>query len=223
MKKIRALISDLDGTALNSGKKGFLRLGILAERNGIDFTEEVQMRLRENWGLSPVELIMIGFSVNREVAEDVYNQWVHLDKLDPIPLVEGVEEMLRQNVEKGIINFIFTSRHTKSACDVLKRFNIIHLFKDVVGVEGGLIVSASEFRKPDPRSLNNLLQFIHERHGISKDEIVYVGDEIFDIQCGMGAGLLTFGVTSGLKTKEELITAGAPEQNVFPTLAHIIF
>lgn len=221
--RIKAVIYDLDGTILNSGKKGFVRLGILAEQNGIVFTTEIQNRLKENWGLSPVELIAIGFGVSKEFAENIYKQWVHADKLDPIPLVDGVIEMLEQNIYKGIANFVFTSRHTESAHNVLKRFRIIDLFEDVVGIEGGVEVLVSEFRKPDPRSLDNLLQFIEENYGIQKAEIAYIGDEIFDIECGMGAGLKTYGVTSGLKSKEELKRAGALEENIFPTVAHIIF
>jgi phosphoglycolate phosphatase-like HAD superfamily hydrolase len=221
--KIRAMIYDLDGTLLNSGRRGFDRLGMLARQNSINFSQSVQERLKEFWGLPPTELIAIGLGVTRESAEDIHRQWIEWDKKDPIPLVGGVVEMLEKNIRNGIVNFVFTSRHTESAFDILKRYHIIDFFEDAIGIEGGAFVPMSEFRKPNPRSLDNLLQFINENYGISRNDIAYVGDEIFDIQCGMGAGLLTFGVTSGIKTKEDLVDAGAIEGNIFPTVAHIAF
>jgi len=220
---IQVAIYDLDGTLLNSGKKGFARLGILAEKNGIVFTAEIQKRLRENWGLSPIELIEIGFNVDKDFAEDIYKQWIQIDTLDPIPLVDNAVEILQRNLQKGIVNFVFTSRHTQDAHNVLQQFEIIDLFEDVVGVEGGAAVPASGFRKPDPHSLDNLLQFIAENYGIQKDNIAYIGDEVFDIECGIGAGLHTFGVTSGIKDKDELKKAGASEGSIFPTVAYVIF
>ena len=221
--KIRAIIYDLDGTILNSGKRGFDRLGLLAQQNNIDFGIYTQGRLKELWGLPPVDLIMTGLEVAKGVAEEIHRQWIEWDKKDPIPLVDGVVGMLKKNIREGIANFLFTSRHTGSAHDVLMRYRIVSFFEDAIGIDGGAFVSMSEFRKPDPRSLDNLLQFIDENYGISRNEIAYVGDEIFDILCGMGAGLKTYGVLSGLKKKEELIAAGAIEENIFPTVAHIVF
>jgi phosphoglycolate phosphatase-like HAD superfamily hydrolase len=221
--KIRAVIYDLDGTLLNSGKRGFDRLGMLARQNNIDFSQSVQKCLKEFWGLPPTELISTGLGVTKEIAEKIHKQWIEWDKKDPIPLVGGVVEMLEKNIQKGIFNFVFTSRHTESALDILKRYNIISFFEDAIGIEGGAFVPMSEFRKPNPHSLDNLLQFINENYGISRNGIAYVGDEIFDIQCGMGAKLETYGVLSGLKTKEELIAVGACAGNIFLTVAHIAF
>ena len=50
---------------------------------------------------------------------------------------------------------------------------------------------------------------------------MYVGDEIFDTQCGLGAGVRTYGVTSGLKTKEELHNAGIPLEMIYSSVIHI--
>lgn len=220
---IKAAIYDLDGTILNSGKKGLVRLGELAERNGLLFSQEIKKRLRKEWGLPPIELITIGFGITKKFAKEIHRQWAEADKIDPIPLVRGVPELLQRNIEKGIINFIFTSRKKGSAFNILRQFKIIDLFEDVVGTNGGKSVKKTGFKKPDPRSIDNLLKLIDEVYGIQKNEVAYIGDEIVDIECSNGAGLVTFGVTSGLKSKRQLIKAGALEGNVFPTVAHIFF
>ncbi|TSC52697.1 MAG: hypothetical protein LiPW41_67 [Parcubacteria group bacterium LiPW_41] len=219
----RAAIYDLDGTLLNSGKEGFIRLCGLAEKNGINLNPKVKRRLKKEWGLPPIELIATGFEITKKFAREIHRQWVEADKIDPIPLVKGVPELLQRNIDNGIINFVFTSRKKRSARNVLKQFNVIHFFEDVVGTDGGIDIPRSGFRKPDPRSLNCLLQFIEENYGIQKNQIAYIGDEIVDIQCGVGAGVKTFGVTSGLKKKHELKNAAEFEVDIFPTVIHIVF
>jgi len=221
---IKAVIYDLDGTLLNSGREGYRRLIALGRQFNIEITNEVEKQLHLNWGLDPENLIMKGFSVSLTIAQEIHNAWGAWDKNDPIPLVEGVPEMLQKNIlDKRIANFVFTSRKTKSARNVLKSFSIAHLFEEVVGTTGGVLVRKTKLKKPNPKALKNLLVFINDYYGISRDNIAYVGDEIFDIKCGMGAGLLTYGVTSGLKTKEELHAAGAPLEMIYPTVTHIEF
>ena len=221
---IKAVIYDLDGTLLNSGKEGYRRLIALGRQYNIEITNEVERRLHENWGLDPENLIMKGFNVPLVIAQEIHNAWSIWDKNDPIPLVTGVPEMLQKNIfDKGIANFVFTSRKTKSAINVLKSFSIAHLFEEVVGTTGGIFVRKTGLKKPDPRALKNLLVFINDYYNISRENIAYVGDEIFDIQCGIGAGLLTYGVTSGLKTKEELHGAGAPLEMIYSSVINIEF
>lgn len=221
--KVSAAIYDLDGTLLNSGKEGYRRLLALGEQFGIEITPETEKRIRETWGLDPENLIVQGFNISLPLAREIHAAWIVWDDHEPIPLVSGVPEMLQKNVDNGILNFVFTSRKTESAKSVLKKFSIDHLFEDVVGTDGGTFVPRSKFKKPNSRALNNLLHFINKHHHIPQNEVIYVGDEIFDIKCGMGAGLQTFGVISGLKTTEELLAAGATSNMIFPDVAHIIF
>ena len=231
MKKIKAAIYDLDGTILNSGREGFRRLGILAEKNNIPFTKEIQDRLEENWGLSPIKLIAVGFNVSEDVARNLHKQWVEWDEQEPIPLVDGIKKRLEYNLENGVINFIFTSRHTESAFNVLQKNSIIHLFEDIVGIEGGVhfneldmqYIETTGYEKPNPRALDNLLAFIRDFFGFEGDEVAYIGDEIFDIQCGTGAGLQTFAVLSGLKRFEKLIATGISEKMIYKNAADIVF
>lgn len=231
MKKIKVAIYDLDGTILNSGREGFKRLGILAEKNSILFTKEVQDRLEENWGFSPIRLIAVGFNVSEDVAKDLHKQWVEWDEREPIPLVEGIKERLENNLENGIVNFIFTSRHTESAFNVIQKNNITHLFEDIVGIEGGVhfneldmqYIEATGYEKPNPRALDNLLAFIKDFFGFERDEVAYIGDEIFDVQCGTGAGLQTFAVLSGLKRFERLKMTGISEKRIYKNATDIIF
>lgn len=59
--------------------------------------------------------------------------------------------------------------------------------------------------KPDPFAV---LEAIHQV-GLSKEEILYVGDSGVDMQTAKNAGVTAVGVTWGFRTKEELISNGA--------------
>lgn len=55
--------------------------------------------------------------------------------------------------------------------------------------------------KPDPEIVREAMEGIP---GISLDEVIYCGDSDVDMQTGLGAGVMTVGVTWGFRTREEL-------------------
>ena len=59
--------------------------------------------------------------------------------------------------------------------------------------------------KPHPEPVLRTL----EKFGCKADEALVVGDAVFDIEMGRGAGVKTCGVTYGNGTRQELIDAGA--------------
>ena len=54
--------------------------------------------------------------------------------------------------------------------------------------------------KPDPGIVGLCMQAA----GVTKDEVLYVGDSNVDMQTGIGAGVDTVGVTWGFRSREEL-------------------
>ncbi len=88
--------------------------------------------------------------------------------------------MLKDN---GGRHFILTHRLTESTWGLLKEHRLAHLIEEVVGID-------QDFpRKPDPASLNYLIDTFH----LERTDTMMIGDRRLDIEAGkMQESLLVF-------------------------------
>ncbi|HAZ0640255.1 TPA: HAD-IA family hydrolase [Enterococcus faecium] len=96
----------------------------------------------------------------------------------PFPETKQVLEMLKDN---GGRHFILTHRLTESTWGLLKEHRLAHLIEEVVGID-------QDFpRKPDPASLNYLIDTFH----LERTDTMMIGDRRLDIEAGKNAGVAT--------------------------------
>ncbi|MDQ8283223.1 HAD-IA family hydrolase [Enterococcus faecium] len=96
----------------------------------------------------------------------------------PFPETKQVLEMLKDN---GGCHFILTHRLTESTWGLLKEHRLAHLIEEVVGID-------QDFpRKPDPASLNYLIDTFH----LERTDTMMIGDRRLDIEAGKNAGVAT--------------------------------
>ncbi|HAZ1064450.1 TPA: HAD-IA family hydrolase [Enterococcus faecium] len=96
----------------------------------------------------------------------------------PFPETKQVLEMLK---DKGGRHFILTHRLTESTWGLLKEHRLAHLIEEVVGID-------QDFpRKPDPASLNYLIDTFH----LERTDTMMIGDRRLDIEAGKNAGVAT--------------------------------
>ncbi|MDQ8217349.1 HAD-IA family hydrolase [Enterococcus faecium] len=96
----------------------------------------------------------------------------------PFPETKQVLEMLKDN---GGRHFILTHRLTESTWGLLKEHRLAHLIEEVVGID-------QDFpRKPDPASLNCLIDTFH----LERTDTMMIGDRRLDIEAGKNAGVAT--------------------------------
>lgn len=96
----------------------------------------------------------------------------------PFPETKQVLEMLKDN---GGRHFILTHRLTESTWGLLKEHRLAHLIEEVVGID-------QDFpRKPDPASLNYLIDTFH----LERTDTMMIGDRLLDIEAGKNAGVAT--------------------------------
>ncbi|HBK6781869.1 TPA: HAD-IA family hydrolase [Enterococcus faecium] len=96
----------------------------------------------------------------------------------PFPETKQVLEMLKDN---GGRHFILTHRLTESTWGLLKEHRLAHLIEEVVGID-------QDFpRKPDPASLNYLIDTFH----LERTDTMTIGDRRLDIEAGKNAGVAT--------------------------------
>lgn len=129
----------------------------------------------------------------RDLFDTCYAESGHkLSKLYP-----SVLETLAELNKAGYKMALVTNKPSKFVPEILQQHNIAHYFVDVIGGE--------DFpkRKPDPIALNWLL----EKHQLSAENILMVGDSKNDILAAKNAGCLSFGLTYGYNHGEPISSA----------------
>ena len=113
------------------------------------------------------------------------------NKTKPYPHV--VETLLKLK-EKGIKLAILSNKKQSNTEEITDYIFPKDLFTKVIGQQEGVPI------KPDPTSLNRLISTL----GVSKDEVLYVGDSDSDMMVANNAKVKKVGVTYGYRKKEEI-------------------
>lgn len=207
-KPIRAVIFDLDETlvkyfyttGVSSHQKAARRLGLK-----IPNSEEI----RKNWGLPWKKFIHVLWpEANIEKFRSDYLS--HKDYV--APLLPGAKKILKFLKSKKIILGLITSRDHDLTMGQIKNIDVKKYFDFIMSCD------ETKFDKPDPRVFNEPLKILG-KHGILKNEIIYVGDSLrTDFPAARGAGIKFLALTTGLFSKKDFLTAGVKKENIFSNL-----
>ncbi len=160
MPQVRGIVFDLDGTLVDS------RLDFDAMRRDMGMAAGVPI-------LEALAAIPPGPEYDR-----MY-EIVHRHELQGADLAEpfaGVLDFLQHVNELGIASAILTRNSRESALRTLNRWNLT--FSQVIAREDAP-------PKPDPAGV----LLIAERWGMGPDEMIVIGDYLFDLQAGRRAGM----------------------------------
>lgn len=193
-KPITTILFDLDGTLLDTNELIMQSFEQLLERHypgqytRPDILPFLGPTLAETFNsMDPSKTEMM-------IAE--YREW-NLANHDILASeFDGVKETLVQLKAQGIHMAIVSTKRNDVVQKGLKLLDIEELFETVVGLDD------VQHPKPDPEPLNLAM----ERLGVSKEEVLMVGDNMHDILGGQHAGVRTAGVAWSLKGPEFLKT-----------------
>ena len=123
-----------------------------------------------------------------------YRQWneEHHDEL--VKEYDAVVSTLTQLKEQGIRLAIVSTKRRETIFKGLKLMGVTDLFEFVIGIDDVVNV------KPDPEPV--LLAI--EKLGVSKEDVMMIGDNYHDIEAGQNAGVKTAGVAWSIKGEEFL-------------------
>jgi len=127
-------------------------------------------------------------------AYKVYDEIFAVDCLKGVKPYDGITKLLEALKRMGIKSVVLSN---KSQLGVEKNVNGIFgnkVFDLIYGERDGIP------KKPDPTSLNMII----EELGLSKSEILYVGDTATDMQTALRAGVTSIGVLWGFRDEDEL-------------------
>lgn len=191
---MKALLFDFDGTLLNTNEliiQTFMHVlnekfpGKYKPENCLPF---IGPSLRETFNeITPDEV---------DGMIQKYRDWnlVHHDEL--CTEYDGVVETLTELKEMGIRLVIVSTKARHSIERGIKLLGIEHLIEFYIGIDDVTKV------KPDPEPV--LLAI--EKLGVSKEDVMMIGDNSHDIEAGHNAGVKTAGVAWSIKGEDYLRT-----------------
>lgn len=112
---------------------------------------------------------------------------------------DGAAEVLDELTRRGMPFSVLSNKPHEPTVDVVARLFPDHRFVEVAGAKPDAPI------KPDPTAAVRLCQAM----GVSPGECAFVGDSDVDIETGRNAGITTVGCAYGLRSRDELIDAGA--------------
>ncbi len=114
---------------------------------------------------------------------------------DNTRVYEGGEELLHRLKEKGARLAVVTMKYKPPTLKILNAHGIDTLFDDIITFDD------VDKRKPDPESLHKLC----EKHGVSVEDTIVIGDTVTDIRYAQAAGADCCAVEYGYGNLKELL------------------
>lgn len=197
MKKIKFVIFDFDGTIADTLPYSFGKSLELLRKEKIDAPEkQIIKKIRSNnyielmkeFKLSWLKIPFI-LRIIKQTQKDLY---FYIDKIRIFP---GVKSLFKKIKNKGYQIGILSSNMQKNVEKFLrvKKLN----FFDIVYCESNILGKDKTIKK------------MMRKYHLKPEEIIYVGDEIRDVEACHKVGIKMIGVSWGLHTMEALKKNGA--------------
>jgi HAD superfamily hydrolase (TIGR01549 family) len=197
-RRVDTVVLDVDGTLVDSNYHHTLAWWHAFREHGYDVPA---WRIHRAIGMGGDRLVsaVAGDEVERESGDQVRDSWEKhydavLDQVTPLP---GAKQLLGALADAGFRVALASSgipRHTEHAVEVL----------NAGGATSTTTTSEdAEASKPDPE----LLEVALDR--VDAENAVMVGDSVWDVRSGHGAGIAVIGLLTGGFGAAELEDAGA--------------
>lgn len=188
---VKGIVLDYDGVLLDSFRGGLRKIRTLCALHEVPFGRQARSKLTEAWGKPGIELLHLGLSISRELAERINRDWIKWDNTEPPELVPGTRDVMLWLEQNGFKCCLLTSRHRDNTEVMLKAQDLRDKFAGVCARED------VPHHKPDPRSLRPALELLQDQFGIAQHNCVFVGDTPSDIEAGHRANVRTLVVQTG--------------------------
>lgn len=194
MTKLTTFLFDLDGTLLDS-----VRL-ILDSYHHTTTVHGLPRRTDQEWlaGLGTPLRVQFKDAVRPDLPMDTlvatYREFNLANHDTMASAYPGVVDTLRQVRSRGIRFGLVTSKNQYGARLGLKLMGVESDFEVVIGADD--VVNPKPHAEPVLKAL--------ELMKVRKDEAVYIGDSVHDMESGRAAGVRTAGVLWGPFTRAEL-------------------
>ena len=190
------IIFDFDGTIADSKKCSLIATKKAFSDYGLEEPSDSQIEYYMGIPIEKSFDLMSSVELNEKEHNELISLFRKKYKETESTYLEMYDNMLNQleALHQKAKIFVVSSKKT----DVLKRnlkiLKIEHLFLEVVGSD-----KVKEY-KPSP---DGILYIVNKYH-LNKNETIYIGDAIFDMQMAHNAGVSSCAVTWGSHSEEKL-------------------
>lgn len=192
-EEIKGVIFDLDGTLIDSYQAIYLAFHHVYTQLNLTTLSFAEVKKVVGRGLSHTfrdllgdELVPRALSLFREKYAEVFREQTKL--------LPDVPEILAELYKRKIRLAVASNKLGKFSRAIFEHFQLQKYFTLIVG-DGDVAQN-----KPDPE----MIYFVLDKMGLKKEEVIFVGDSIIDIQTAKNAGIKIFAIPSGNTPKEDL-------------------
>lgn len=198
MYKIKAILFDFDGTLVDTAP------GIVCTMQktfkAMNLPVPSEEAIKQTIGLKLNEAVKILSGLDDRIAQkgaDTYRELFMKFEFSKINVFPNVKETLTKLQNRGIRMAICTSRGLNSLNIIMSANNLTDYFADII------TASANLPTKPAP----DMVYWLLNQMNLKADEVLVIGDTIFDIEMGNNAGCKTIAVTYGNHSRQLLSTS----------------
>lgn len=199
MSNIKAVILDFDGTLANT--TDVIIRTMYATIKELNLPERTYQECAATIGLRLPEVQKALFP-DADLSPDAYAQTYRrlfnvFNSDGAVKIYPNVLETLAELKNRGMTLTIASSRSHRTLDDFVRNLGLTDTITYVLGGED---VTQG---KPAPQAVNMTLK----KYGLRPEEVIVVGDTVFDIDMGRNAGTKTCGVTYGNGSRESMADA----------------
>lgn len=197
MSNAKYIIFDFDGTLADTIDLAFnifnriaheYNLKQIREEDKLALSTQKPKDLLKKYEVSKVKLVLLLLRIRKEMA----------NHLSDLKLVNGIKESLQAIKQSGFRLGILTSNSKNNVSIFLENNNLTDLIDFIYS-------GKSIFGK------DKVMKSLFEQEKLSKGDIIYVGDEIRDIEASKKVGIPVISVTWGLNNSE-ILASFHPDQ-----------
>lgn len=196
MKKL--IIFDLDGTLVNTIADLAHSTNQALEQHGFPTHEVSEYKHFVGNGINKLfeRALPEGERTTKNIAKIRKAFLAHYDShnVDHSKPYPGIPELLNELQDKGIQVAVASNKYQAATRKLIAHFFPTILFTDVLGQREGINP------KPDPGIVHEIVT----QAGVSKKDVLYVGDSGVDMETAINSGVTSCGVTWGFRPRTEL-------------------
>ena len=198
---IKAVLFDFDGTLVDSSEGITKSVQYALRHFGIE--EENLSSLHKFIGPPLWDSFKKYYHFTEEQAEEavqVYRSRYEKQGIYEVKLYPHVKEVLTALREQGYLISLASSKPERTCKAIMEHLGLMELFHEIVGASHDGTISTKE---------EVLRELFRRWQDISQDEMILVGDTIFDVEGAARVGMRSIGVTFGFGDVRQMLDGGA--------------